>query len=386
MSKADKTGRVLSPKVRAWLTDPLPADVRRAVDRLARADDVRQVALMPDVHLAGEVCIGTVLATDRLVYPQAVGSDIGCGMTAVAFRCPAGVVRSEAAARRVLAALPECVPVKRHRSLTSAPPLPATLRHTSLTAGPLVSAAKHEGSIELGTLGRGNHFLEFQADEDDRLWLMVHSGSRAMGQRITQWHMRHALRVAGGLCTLDTDTPEGQAYLTDATWAVDYAEANRRAMAMAIAHLLQEHLGVRMAWDTLFSICHNHVRRESHRGSVFWVHRKGANAAAEAEPGIIPGAMGRASVHVTGRGCKAALCSSSHGAGRILTRQEARQQISLRSLLAEVEDVWFDETVAAGLREEAPSAYRDLAAVLRVQNALVRIIRRLTPILCYKGA
>jgi tRNA-splicing ligase RtcB len=359
------------------------------VDRVARAPDVRRIALMPDVHLATGVCVGMVIATQRLIYPQAIGSDIGCGMAAMALGGDAGALRRSGAAARVLAGLRQLTPVMRHPSLSAAPALPEALLDAAtgrpmLSAGPLVAQAERAGRIELGTLGRGNHFIELQADADDRLWLMVHSGSRCMGQAISDHHAGRAQRTAGGLCHLDAQTDAGREYLADVRWAVSYADANRRIM-LAAAEVVCDVLGGSPREETLIACSHNHVRQEMHEGVALWVHRKGANSAAAGEPGIIPGSMATESVHVTGRGEPRALLSSSHGAGRLMSRADARRRISPRRLRAQMGAVLFDERLAARLCEEAPGAYRDLAAVLRAQRDLVRIERRLRPLLVYKG-
>jgi tRNA-splicing ligase RtcB len=236
----------------------------------------------------------------------------------------------------------------------------------------------------MGTLGRGNHFVELQADEAGQLWLMLHSGSRAMGQAIRDHHLARG-SPAGGLRFLDANSPDGQAYLADVEWALDYAEANRLAMLAAVRELIEQVLGVRAEMASYVSCDHNHVRRETHAGETFWVHRKGAMSAREGERGVIPGSMGSLSFHVEGRGCTAALSSSAHGAGRRLSRTDARRTLSARDVTRELRGVWFDHRIAAGLREEAPSAYKDVEAVMRAQHDLVRVVRRLRPILSFKG-
>lgn len=384
-----------------WLCDPLPVDVRLAVERIARDDDVRHVAVMPDVHLAAGVCVGNVIATSRLIYPQAIGGDIGCGMAAIAFDCGADALARESIAREMLDGLRAAVPALRHRSRHAAPELPAELRGTDsaaprLTSEALVTTATREGRVELGTLGRGNHFLEFQADDEGRLWLMIHSGSRCIGQAIHALHIRRAERSAGGLFHLDADSAAGQAYLQDMEWACRYADANRRCMIVAAAELLRRTTGAQSIAESLFTCDHNHVRRESHRRDVIsaspaagpgllYVHRKGAISARDGEPGIIPGSMGTLSFHVVGRGAARALCSSSHGAGRRFSRETARRRVAERDLLSQMRDVWFDERLARRLCEEAPAAYKDIEAVFRAQRELTRVIRRLRPVLVYKG-
>lgn len=385
MTRRNPRPRGVSTRVRSWLTSPLTTQVKQVISRLERAPDVEHVAIMPDVHLARGVCIGTVLATRQLIYPQAVGADIGCGMSAVAFDADGDVLRSEQTARAVLDGLAGAIPVLRHRSLSSAPPLSAMVADMSLGHASLARASRREGRVELGTLGRGNHFLEFQEDNDGRLWLMVHSGSRAMGQMITELHVAGAERVGGGLLCLDSESPQGQAYLNDVQWARRYADANRKVIIRTVAEMLRNRIGLTIVPDSTIHCDHNHVRCERHLGASLWVHRKGANSAFAGNTGLIPGSMGSRSFHVEGRGCAAALCSSSHGAGRVMSRHDARRRIATKQLCREMRGVWFNERIGSRLCEESPSAYKDIEAVLRAQKDLVRIVRRLRPLLNYRG-
>lgn len=376
----------MTAEFNAWLSEPLSPDVGRSLDRLRSAGDVVRVAAMPDVHLAEEVCVGVVLATIRRIYPAAVGGDIGCGMAALRFDCGADALDGEAAAARVLMALQRAVPVLVHRRDTMNQALPDGLEDTSLSASTLDTHRRRDGRIEFGTVGRGNHFVEFQADDDGALWLMVHSGSRAMGGAVREHHLRNALSDESGLRFLDADSDAGRAYLADHTWALRYAEANRRAIVAAAVEIVGRLLGARPVGDSLVACSHNHVRRELHDGVELWVHRKGAIPAAEGEPGIIPGSMGTWSFHTLGRGEPASLRSSSHGAGRVMSRAEARARIRMRDFERDVEGVWFDHRLARRLVEEAPGAYRDIGRVMRAQRDLTRVVRRLRPVLVYKGA
>ncbi|HEX4461404.1 MAG TPA: RtcB family protein [Polyangia bacterium] len=368
------------------MTEPLPPDVAAALQRLARADDVRRIAVMPDVHLAGDVCIGTVAATTRLVYPAAVGGDIGCGVAAAPFDCAATLLDDASVAAQLLGALYATVPTLQHSS-ARAPDLPSSLAASRLSHPSLARLATREGRRELGTLGRGNHFLELQADDEGRLWLMVHSGSRIMGKAIRDHHLRAAAvedqRL--GLLGLEHTSERGRAYLSDMQWAIDYAELNRRRMLASVGQIMRQRFGVTMMIDDIIGCDHNHARREHHDGVDYWVHRKGAIAAAVEAVGIIPGSMGTASFHTVGRGSSRALASSSHGAGRALPRGDARRQVSTRALLRQLDGVWFDHRRAEALREEAPAAYKDIGAVMRAQRELVRITRTLRPRLSFKG-
>lgn len=374
----------MSARLATWLPDGPGAELRAALDRLARADDVVHIAVMPDAHLAEEVCVGTVTATTRRLYPAAVGGDIGCGMVALRFRADADLLADRDRAARLLAALYRRVPHLVHPT-AEAPPLPGALLDAPLSAPGLESLKQRDGRVELGTLGRGNHFLELQRDEEGGLWLLVHSGSRAMGPAIRDHHDARAERGPSGLRSLEADSEEGRAYLADAAWAGRYASASRARMVDAAASLLAELFGVEPDPASRVEVDHNHVRREEHGGRELWVHRKGAMGLAAGAAGVVPGSMGSPSYHVEGRGHPDALASSAHGAGRALSRAEARRRIAARQLLREASGVWFDHRIADRLREEAPSAYKDIGAVMRAQRDLVRIVRRLTPVLAYKA-
>lgn len=377
----------ISTKIRRWLCEPLPSDVALSIHRLASADDVQHIAVMPDVHLSGDVCVGLAVATRRLIYPAAVGSDIGCGMAAIAVDASADLLADKRNAGSLLAGLCQCVPAMRHSRVTQPAELPSDLTDTPLSDVRLALLVVRDGRVQFGTLGRGNHFLEFQRDQEGRIWIMVHSGSRAMGQAITGHHLAIAEHYSGRrrLPFLDTATPAGAAYLADATWAVRYAEQNRLAMLRATEQLLSRLFGVPFDWQTLIHANHNHICSEAHFHDELWVHRKGALPAAEGIAGVIPGSMGSPSFHVTGRGCPESLFSSSHGAGRALSRSDAVREISTRQLDREMRGVWFDSRQANRLRDEAPSAYKDILAVMRAQRELTRIDRQLQPLLSYKG-
>lgn len=375
-------------QVHRWIAGPLPEDVSRSIERLANAEDVRHIAVMPDVHLSGDVCVGLVVATSRLIYPAAVGGDIGCGMAAIPFAGEALAVDNAPAAAALLAELRTRIPAIRHPRKTMAAALPAHLAETPLSHPRLEKLKTRDGLVQLGTLGRGNHFAEFQIDEEGGLWLMLHSGSRGMGQAITQHHLNAASAglPRNALASLDSESDAGRAYLSDAAWAIAYADANRLAMLSTIRDIAWRLFRFEADLGRLIHCDHNHVRQETHFGQGFWVHRKGALPAAAELPGVIPGSMGTCSYHVTGRGCEASLCSSSHGAGRALSRGEAMQQISQRQLEREMQGVWFDQRLARQLRDEAPSAYKDIGSVMRSQRELTRIDCRLRPVLSFKGS
>jgi tRNA-splicing ligase RtcB (3'-phosphate/5'-hydroxy nucleic acid ligase) len=354
-------------------------DVEDALAVLRERPDVAHIAVMPDVHLAEDVCVGTVVATTRTIYPAAVGGDIGCGMLAARLDVGADAVDARAAAR-LLAGFYERIPRDRQRARARAP-WPQSLDPGALSAPSLVALARHEGAVQLGTLGSGNHFVELQRDEDGGAWLMLHSGSRAMGPAVRRHH-----EGAGRLAPLDADGGAGRAYLADMAWALAYAEANRQLLLEAVAAVSAEILGAAVRRESIITCHHNHVRRELHGGRELWVHRKGAIPAAVGELGIVPGSMGAPSFHVVGRGHAEALASAAHGAGRRFSRAEARRRISALELGRELGGVFWDHRRADVLRDEAPGAYKDIGQVMRAQRELVRVVRRVEPVLAFKGA
>lgn len=369
--------------IKTWVSDRLTTVIERRLNKLATAHDVRHIAVMPDVHLAGDVCNGVVVATDGCVYPQAIGGDIGCGYLAVAINADADKF-TKAAAAAMLARLYRAVPLnKRSTNNTSG-------RHqthdTTLASPQLDKAASREGRLQLGTLGRGNHFIELQCDQSNRLWLLIHSGSRAMGPLISSHHLAHAeLDSASGLKFLEAESPTGEAWLNDHSWARQYAAANRLAMLDAIHDQVLTAIDATIDYDTLVDIDHNHVQRETHAGTERWVHRKGAQRLLAGQHGVIPGSMGTTTYVVSGRRNDEALNSCSHGAGRQMSRSEAASRLSPKKLRRELAGVWYDQRQLNRLLDEAPSAYKDIRKVMKAQRDLVRIVDQRTPLLNFKG-
>lgn len=370
--------------IKSWLTQPLEGEVRQAITRLSRADDVARIAVMPDVHLGEDVCVGVVLATRRLVYPMAVGGDIGCGMATIGFEVDAAALNDPAVADALLQQLSQSVPIVTRRR-ADAEALPRHLHPNGLSESSLAAAACEGGLLELGTLGRGNHFLEFQRDAEDRLWAMVHSGSRIMGQKITSLHLSRGARAKGGLIALDTSTPRGQAYVNDLTWARAYAKESRSRMLLRAADVVRQILRADPLPNSLTDCDHNHIETELHFAESLIVHRKGASRAGLGETGLIPGSMGTPSFHVHGRGEPDSLCSASHGAGRAMSRSEARQRITTINIERSLNGVRSNVRNPRNLAEECPLAYKDIGQIMRAQRDLVRIVRRVEPVASYKG-
>lgn len=372
------------PPIFCWLAGNVESSAMQAIERIRQADDIVHIAVLPDVHLAGDVCVGTAMATARLLYPSAVGGDIGCGMLAIATDADASLLDDAQAAGDLLRMLGEQVPTRRHHR-NNLCPWPEDLHLKDLSHGALQAIAHDAGRLELGTLGGGNHFIEFQSDGDRQLWVMIHSGSRAMGQEIRQLHVARATHRTAGLMALDADTPDGQNYLHDQQWARQFAQANRLAMRDLVGQIMHSLFGVKLLGDTQVTCDHNHVQREMHFGRPLLVHRKGVMPAAAGLIGVMPGSMGTCSYHVQGLGCELSLQSASHGAGRKWSRRQATERISRGDLKRQMDQVWYDPRLADELRCESPQAYKDIRAVIKAQVDLIAPVRQLRPLLVYKG-
>lgn len=346
---------------------------------------VEHVAAMPDVHMAEGVAVGTVFATERHIVPGALGGDLGCGVSAVRFDFPASAL-DRAELTRILTAFSRAVPVgdavHRGRGL----PLLPELEAARLSTHRLQREWERLAPRHLGTLGGGNHFLELDRDAGGDLWLLLHTGSRGVGAAIAGHHVRVAQAAGeGSLPGLRTDTPEGAACLADTELACRFALANRTTLLSRAAEVLTEALGREPDLASRVDVHHNHVAAEPHFGRTLLIHRKGAIGLNSGQRGLIPGSMGTASYLVTGSGEPRAFCSCSHGAGRVMTRKEARARIRPAALEHAMRRVVFDAGRTASLIEEAPTAYRDITEVLEDEEELVTPLLRLTPIAVLKG-
>ncbi|MBN1204005.1 MAG: RtcB family protein [Myxococcaceae bacterium] len=346
---------------------------------------VEHIAVMPDVHMSEGVAVGTVFATERFIVPGALGGDLGCGVSAVRFGFPAASLDT-AELTRILAAFARAIPVGDAVHRGRGVPLPPELEAERLSTHRLQREWERLAPRHLGTLGGGNHFLELDRDAGGELWLLLHTGSRGVGAAIAAHHLRVAqAHGEGTLPGLRTDTPEGAACLADTELACRFARANRDALLQRAVEVLTEALGQGPEPGSRVDVHHNHVSAEPHFGRTLLIHRKGAVGLASGQRGLIPGSMGTASYLVAGKGEPRAFGSCSHGAGRVMTRKEARARIRPAALEHALRRVVFDTGRTASLVEEAPAAYRDITEVLEDEEALVAPLLRLTPIAVLKG-
>ena len=354
---------------RAWSAGPMPPGAREAAAKVVTLPGVVAAAVLPDVHAAGEACVGVSVAVEGRVYPDAAGRDVGCGMLAVPLGVDAASIDPADALDRMTAAVP-----------TMLRDGPADLSALGRLSSPrLQKFADRDGSRQFGTIGRGNHFVELQADNEGAAWLLVHSGSRGVGAAVATSHIKSA-EQDGPLPWLPDDDPRCAAYLHDAAWLREYARRSRREMADRVA----ASLGVATAGGG-FDTAHDSVLREDVGGRPLWVHRKGVQPLAEGGPGVLPGSMAGPTLHVVGRDTAASLGGVSHGSGRLLSRRDARRRVGLREAARQLRGVAYDGRLLDALRDESPAAFRDVREVAKAQRDLLRTTRVLRPLACVKG-
>jgi tRNA-splicing ligase RtcB len=352
------------------------------------------VALMPDAHIGFGMPIGAVLATRGQVIPHAVGLDIGCGMRAWPTNIPAREI--EPIKRELLHDITRSVPTGFHHHKESQ--AERARHHTDLfDVVPDVPALRAEASkaeFQVGSLGGGNHFIEFQTDEDGVAWAMIHSGSRNVGKQMGEYYDDAAKaenEATGspvprewGLAHLPADGPTGREYLAVMEWCLRFAKENRRLIAESVQRALDRRFpGVDAG--TAIEIHHNYVALEEHFGEWVWVHRKGAVRAVG--PVIVPGSMGTSSYIGEGLANPQSFESCSHGAGRAMGRKQAKRTLTREYVMAELAErgVHVETTSKGDVVEEAPEAYKDIEDVMRYQGDLVRPTMKLRPMGVVKG-
>jgi tRNA-splicing ligase RtcB len=357
------------------------------------------VAAMPDVHLGIGATVGSVIPTLRAIIPAAVGVDIGCGMIATRLSLSGNDV-DEKSLKRVFDQITRDVPVgfdqheERDARTEAAKGFKRGLhRILEKHSGIEKRVGKRSSWVrQLGTLGGGNHFIEVCLDESNRVWVMLHSGSRGIGNAIGTYFIELARRDAerNQLVLPDRDLayfPEGAQHFDDYVeavgWAQDYARSNRAEMMELVIEALHRHLPPFERTTEAVNCHHNYVERERHYGADVWVTRKGAIRARAGELGIIPGSMGARSYIVRGKGSAESFESCAHGAGRRMSRTQAQKKFSTSDLEAQTEGVICRKD--RGVIDEIPGAYKDIDQVMANQNDLVEVVHTLKQVLCVKG-
>ncbi|WP_426226222.1 RtcB family protein [Pseudarthrobacter sp. DSP2-3-2b1] len=352
------------------------------------------LALMPDAHLGKGATVGSVIPTLRAIIPAAVGVDIGCGMIAVRTQY---LVKDLPKNRKPLReAIEQAIPLSAgHNNRTvqaTAAPRIAELRKLAVKAGFNPGQYVEKWDLQLGSLGSGNHFIEVSADENDHVWLFLHSGSRGVGNKIAQHHIGVARQVTHkrgthvpdpDLAYLEEGTPEFRRYIEELRWAQHFALLNREEMMDRVVTQFRNWVGGPVTERERINCHHNFTQLETHYGKSVWVSRKGAIKAERGDPGLIPGSMGTASYVVEGLGNPVSLNSSPHGAGREYSRNAARKTFSLPELKQAMQGIEFRASEA--FIDEIPAAYKPIDVVMRDAQDLVKVRHKLRQLVNVKG-
>ena len=392
--------------VKMWVGDM--AIEQAALDQIRNISELPilagHMAVMPDVHMGKGATVGSVIPTRGAIIPAAVGVDIGCGMCAVMTNLTAGDLPDSLLSLRN--SIERGVPVgfnEHSRSSVKVRGVAADkLRQAEMKMfqrwdrldlrDRLGRADPYKIANQIGTLGGGNHFIEICLDLEDRVWVMLHSGSRGIGNQIGTVAIEMAKEIAireqrklvdRDLAWLDEGTAEFNAYIEAMHWAQDYAMLNRDTMMQIVLQNLR-HMFPRMkTLGEIVNCHHNFTNLENHFDQDMWVTRKGAVSARAGQMGIIPGSMGAKSFIVQGKGNADSYCSCSHGAGRKYSRTGAKKFFSIEDLAAQTAGVECRKD--EGVLDEIPGAYKDIDQVMKAQEDLVEIVQTLKQVLCIKG-
>ncbi len=380
--------------VLSWANHDLgPEEMKMARNVAGLPFIYKHVALMPDVHLGKGALVGSVIATQKAIIPAAVGVDIGCGMAAM--KLPFRAEKLDGKLKKIRLDIEAAIPVGFNENKEAdrmAQNWQGWREFTDLHSG--VQDQEGKAMRQLGSLGGGNHFIEVCVDTDETVWLMLHSGSRGIGNIMAQCHINTAKQLAKlaevslpdpDLAYFVEQTPEFAAYWHDLQWAQDYARMNRDVMMARFKRIIEKHLAGGKPTRPLLEVnCHhNYAEKETHFGESVYVTRKGAVRARENDYGIIPGSMGTKSYIVKGKGNPESFCSCSHGAGRLFSRNKAKLQFTLDDLISQTAGVECRKD--PDLIDEIPGAYKPIEQVMANQADLVEIVATLKQVLCVKG-
>lgn len=386
-----------SRPIKIW-TDEVEASALTQLKNLSRLPFINSngVACMPDVHAGIGSTVGTVIATEKAVIPAAVGVDIGCGMNAVRLSLKASDLPDNLKPLRD--EIERRVPLGvggAHDDSTDIGEIDGTVWKTIIH--PLYKGDYDKfhakAASQIGSLGSGNHFIEICIDENQDVWIMLHSGSRGIGNMIGTHYIAKAKRQMeqffitlpdDNLAYFPEDTDDFDDYMAAVGWAQNYALENRRRMMIQVIEAMRKEVPTPFTITQEAINCHhNYVEKEHHFGRNMWVTRKGAIRARAGDLGIIPGSMGQRSYIVRGKGDLQSYCSCSHGAGRAMSRAEAKRRFSLTDLIAQTEGVECRKD--EGVIDEIPASYKDIDQVMANQTDLVEVMHTLKQVLCIKG-
>ncbi len=380
--------------VKIW-TNKVEETAMRQIENLTNLPFLyHHLAIMPDVHTGMGMPIGGVLACEDAIIPNAVGVDIGCGMCAVKTNWKASEIPPHVLRKKIMKGIRERIPLgmDHHKEKQDVHFLPEGHEVDKMK---IVKARQESILHEVGTLGGGNHFIELQKDENDMLWIMIHSGSRNLGARVgayynevaktlnSRWHSVVSPEI--NLAFLPQGSREFGMYWEEMKYCVDFALCNRKLMMDRIKEVLSDTL-MGIEFDPMINIAHNYAACENHFGKNVFVHRKGATLARKGIKGIIPGSQGTASYIVEGLGNPDSFCSCSHGAGRVLSRKAAIRTLNMAEEVAQLEAKGIVHAIRCqDDMQEASGAYKDIEEVITNELDLVKVRTRLLPVAVIKG-
>ena len=353
----------------------------------------KHIALMPDAHTGYGMPIGGVMAADNVVVPNAVGVDIGCGICAVKtdLKLDPNIQRR---LKEIVRDIEERVPLgfKHHKRAQDESLMP---RGYDVGSMEVVRAEYRSALRQLGTLGGGNHFIEIQKDKEDYIWIMIHSGSRNIGKQVADHYNKLAKRLnkqwnspvppKADLAYLPFTTEEAHRYFEEMNYCVDFALANRKLMLTRVQEVFLDYFS-KIKFGEIINIAHNYAKWEKHFGKNVVVHRKGATSAHLGEFGIIPGSQGTKSYIVVGLGNPESFSSCSHGAGRVMGRNEAIRRLSFEEEVRKLNKRGILHSIRTHRDlDEAPSAYKNIQQVMLDQEDLVKIVTEVSPLAVIKG-
>lgn len=392
--------------VLVWASDLEEGTLQQAAKASRLPFLAGHLALMPDAHIGMGATIGSVIPTKGAIIPSAVGVDQGCGVIGSQTNLEAKDLPDNLDA--LMSLIEERIPAgvgKGHTGRSHLPSDPVIRRMLENKSGGtnLTREQRTTAVSQFGTLGSGNHFVEVCLDESDLVWILLHSGSRGIGNKLATWHINEAKGMMKkmfihledpDLAYFVENTPEFQSYIDDLLWAQNYAFGNREAMMDQALKSLSEVVGIPMSSQTWgismrelqrVNNHHNFTAQENHNGQNMWITRKGAIRARVGDLGIIPGSMGTRSYIVRGLGNPSSYNSCSHGAGRRMSRSAAKRDLDLDVFKKQMEGKTWNSSRAESLLDEAPDSYKSIDQVMADQKDLVEIVHTLHQIFNYKG-
>lgn len=390
--------------IKSWCEYPESGAIDQARNVTKLPNVFKHVVLLPDTHQGYGVPIGSVVALTDAISPNMVGKDIACGMCAV--KTSLTSIDTETL-KKIMSEIRKVIPVgfNKHKTVCDFELMPDLDKH-DISEDMIVWKEFENARKQLGTLGGGNHFCEIQKGDDGYIWIMIHSGSRNLGLKIADYYNNIAIVLnekyhtniekSWELNFLPIDSNEGQVYLKEMQYCVDFALANRKLMMDRIESIFvdvynkmspsDDNFRDEIDFEPMINIAHNYAKLENHFGKNVWVHRKGATLATDKTVGIIPGSQGTSSYIVKGKGNPESFMSCSHGAGRTMSRSKAKETLNLEEEVKKLDSKCILHSIrGVSSLDEAPGAYKDISTVMSEQSDLIEILVELKPLAVTKG-